>query len=145
MGEATIKCSSEVQNDLCGKRLVGNFLEWGDTPLIRKPGFSTTDGCWLFDEIGGDLRSVVPHADNNVYLSIPHAAGDSVMAANKDGVLEFLRTTFFDNAVALECQLVWVCLALRGVSIVRAFITVGPGGVGQSLNTCLIANLFGAR
>ena len=25
----------------------------------------------------------------------------------------------------------------------RAFITVGPGGVGQSLNTCLIANLFG--
>ena len=25
----------------------------------------------------------------------------------------------------------------------RAFITVGPGSVGQSLNTCLIANLFG--
>ena len=25
----------------------------------------------------------------------------------------------------------------------RAFFTVGPGGVGQSLNTCLIANLFG--
>ena len=25
----------------------------------------------------------------------------------------------------------------------RAFIAVGPGGVGQSLNTCLIANLFG--
>ena len=25
----------------------------------------------------------------------------------------------------------------------RALITVGPGGVGQSLNTCLIANLFG--
>ena len=26
---------------------------------------------------------------------------------------------------------------------VRAFSTVGPSGVGQSLNTCLIANLFG--
>ena len=65
------------------------------------------------------------------------------MAANKDRVLEFLRTTFFDNAAALECQLAATCLTLRGVSIVRAFITVGPGGVGQSLNTCLIANLFG--
>ena len=28
-----------------------------DTPLTRKPGFSTTDGCWLFDEIEGDVRS----------------------------------------------------------------------------------------
>ena len=36
-------------------------------------------------------------------------------------VLEFLRTTFSDNAAALECQF----------------------GVGQSLNTCLVANLFG--
>ena len=65
------------------------------------------------------------------------------MPANKDRVLEFLRTTFFHNATTLECQLDATCLTLRGVSIVRAFITVGPGGVGQSLNTCLIANLFG--
>ena len=66
-----------------------------------------------------------------------------MLAANKDRVLEFLRTTFFDNAAALECQLAAMCLTLRGVSIVRAFVTVGLGGVGQSLNTCLIANLFG--
>ena len=30
--------------------------------------------------------------------------------------------------------------SLRGVS---AFTTVGPGGVGPSLNTCFITNLFG--
>ena len=65
------------------------------------------------------------------------------MAANKDTVLEFLRTTFFDNAVAVECQLAAIRLTLRGISLVRAFITVGLGGVGRSLNTCLIANLFG--
>ena len=141
--KAIIKCSGEMQNDLCGKRLVGNFREWCDTPLIRKLGFSTTDGCWSFDENEGDVRSVVPHADNNVYLSLPHPASDPVTAANKDRVLEFLRTTFFDNAAALECQLAATCLMLRGVSIVRAFITVGPGGVGQSLNTCVIASLFG--
>ena len=51
--KAIIKCSGEMQNDLCRKRLDGNFLEWCDTPLTRKPGFSTTDGCWLFDEIEG--------------------------------------------------------------------------------------------
>ena len=40
MVKAIIKCSGELQNDLCGKRLVGNFLEWCDTPLIKKLGFS---------------------------------------------------------------------------------------------------------
>ena len=84
--KAIIECSGEMQNDLCGKRLVGNFLE----------GFSTTDGCWLFDEIEGDVRSVVTHADNNVYLSVPAPS-----------------------------------------------FTLCPGSVGQSLNTCLIENLFG--
>ena len=57
--KAITKCSGELQNDLCGKRLVGNLLQRCDTPLIRKPGFSTTNGCWLFDEIEGDVRSVV--------------------------------------------------------------------------------------
>ena len=108
------KCSGEMENDLCGKRLDGNFLEWCYTPLIRKPVFSTIDGCWLFDEIEVDVRSVVPHADNNVYLSTPHPAGDPVTAADKERVL-----SSFDNAAALECQLAAICL------------------------NCLIANLFG--
>ena len=136
--KAINKCSGETQNDLCEERLVGNFLEWCDIPLIGKPGFSTTDGCWLFDEIEGNVRSVVPHADYNVYLSTPHPTGDLVMAADKDRVLDFFRTTFFNNAAALECQLAAICLCEA-----RAFITVGPGGVGQSLTSCLIANLFG--
>ena len=65
MVKAITKCSGEMQNDLCRKRLDGNFLERCDTPLIRKPRFSTTDRCWLFDEIEEDVRSVVPHADNS--------------------------------------------------------------------------------
>ena len=36
-----------------------------------------------------------------------------------------------------------VLLALSGRNVDRAWWTVGPGGVGQSLNSCLIANLFG--
>ena len=85
---AIMKCSGEMQNDLCGKRLVGNFLGWCDTQLVRKPGFSTTNRCWLFDENEWDVHSVVSHADNNVNLSTPHPAGDPVTAANKDGVLD---------------------------------------------------------
>ena len=135
--KAIIKCSGEMQNDLCGKRLVGNLLKRCDTPLIRKPGFSTTDVCRL----RGTSVPWCPRADECVYLSIPHPAGDPVVVANKERVLEFLRTTTFDNA--RHGVLAATCLTLRGVSNVRALITMGPSGVGQSLNTCLVANLFG--
>ena len=37
--KAIIKCSGEMQNDPCGKRLVGNFLEWCDTPADQEAGF----------------------------------------------------------------------------------------------------------
>ena len=121
---------------LCGKRIVGYFVEWCDTSITRKPGFSTADGCWVFAESDGRLLSVAPRAGNDLYLAVPHPASDPVLEANKRRVKEFLRTTFFDNAPALECQLAAMCLTLRGSNIVRAFLTLGPGGVGQSLKHC---------
>ena len=62
-----------------------------------------------------------------MYLSTPHPAGDPVMAAKKDRVLEFLRGPPSLTTRALECQHAAICLTLRGVSIVRAFRMVGPG------------------
>ena len=118
-------------------------MEWCDTPIARKPGFSTTDGCWAFADPDGSLQSVAPHPRNDIYLAVPHAASDPVLESHKRRVIDFLRTTFFDNAIALECQLAAMCLTLRGMNNVRAFMTLGPGGVGQSLNTTLVANVFG--
>ena len=81
--QAIIKCSIEMQNDLCGKRLVGTFVEWCDTPIVRKRGSAPTDGCWLFAESDGCLRSVVLLASHDVYLAVPHPSSDPVMAANR--------------------------------------------------------------
>ena len=90
----------------------------------------------------GRLLSVAPRAGDDIYLAVPHPS-DPVLETNERRVIEFLRTTFFDNASALECQLAAVCLTLRGSNIVRAFVTLCPGGVGQSRNTALIAKVFG--
>ena len=68
---------------------------------------------------------------------------DVVLVASKDGVIQFWRSTFFDNSEALRCQLAAMTLVLRGCNITRAFWTIGPGGVGQRMNSVLIANLFG--
>ena len=97
----------------------------------------------------GPVRLEVPDIGRGVVgAAVGQKSGESdneVMAANKDRVLDSLRATFFDNAAALECQPAAISLTLRGVNIVRALVTVGPGGVGQSLNSCLIANLSGGN
>ena len=59
--------------------------------------------------------------------------------------MKFLATTYWNNEPALKCQLAAMILALRGRNVERAFWTQGPRGVGQSLNTDLIANTFGSN
>ena len=60
--------------------------------------------------------------------------------------MTFLASTYWNNEAALKCQLAAMILALRGRNVERAFWTLGPGGVGQSLNTDhLIANTFGSN
>ena len=60
-------------------------------------------------------------------------------------VMKFLASTDWNNEAALKCQLAAMILALCGRNVERAFWTQGPGGVGQSLNTDLIANTFGSN
>ena len=96
--------------------------------------FSDTDGCWVFAELDGRLLSVAPRAGDDINLAVPHPPSDPVLEAKERRVTKFLRTTFFDNAPALECQLAAMSSTLRGSNIVRAFTTLGPGGVGQSLD-----------
>ena len=55
----------------------------------------------------------------------------------------FFAQTFWNNNAAWVVQMCMICLALAGRNIDRAWWTIGPGGVGQSLKSCLIANLFG--
>ena len=52
------------------------------------------------------------------------------------------RFTDYGNPFVLKCQFAAMILALHGRNITRAFWIIGLGGVGQSLNSCLLANLF---
>ena len=73
----------------------------------------------------------------NVPLTAPHKQED---AARIEG---FLRTTFWDNGEALRCMFAAMALALHGLNVDRAFWSTGPGGVGQSLTSHLLASAFG--
>ena len=70
------------------KRLDGNLHERRDTPSTS----STPDGRWSSEQMEENVRSVVPHADNSVYLALPHPAGDPVTAANSSSAPPSLTT-----------------------------------------------------
>ena len=75
--KAIIKCSTEMQND--------SARSWEFRGLARhaQPGFATADGCWVFAEADGRLRSVAPQAGDDTYLAVRHPSSDPVMEANE--------------------------------------------------------------
>ena len=142
--QAVMRCSCTLQAELLNKKLITYFAEWCGTECPRNCGFARPDSCWLFVEEGTThLRCVQPAPHQNIYVRVPHPMQDVVFASTKTRVMKFLTSTFFDNAPALKCQFAAMTLVLRGQNITRAFWTIGPGGVGQSMNSLLIANVFG--
>ena len=75
-------------------------------------------------------------------MYIDHPLYDPLLEQHVDRVLRFLQTTFHQNEASLGCHLAAMALVLRGHNVDRAFWTVGGGGVGQSLLSYLIANLW---
>ena len=75
-------------------------------------------------------------------LYIPHKLLDPVLDTAKRGLERFLQTTFWENLPVLMCCQAAQALAKRGESIDRYFIGIGPGGVGQSLYSTLLAAMY---
>ena len=63
--------------------------------------------------------------------------------ADEARLLVFLTTTFWQNSDALACIFAATTLALHGENVDRAFWSRGPGGVGQSLMSHLLATALG--
>ena len=144
---AVSKVAASLQRELLSKAVIIHFIEWCETPNPVRPGIATTDTCLLFDTDEGPMVQVPKSPNNNIYLFVPlrlltqdYSNGD-IKAATKR-LLRFWQTTFWRNGPAFKAQLAAMGLILRGLNVDRAFWTKGPGGVGQSLNSFLIAALF---
>ncbi|CAK0822362.1 unnamed protein product [Prorocentrum cordatum] len=135
------KLSSALQNELLGTKLIKHYGEWCSTPKRPAPGVCFKDACLMFGPNGEDTF-VEKAQSRNVYIHVPHALKDPVQEAVNTELQTFLGQTFWDNGSALDCQLAAMCLVLQGENIDRCFWTIGPGGVGQSLLTHLVDNVF---
>ena len=111
------------------------------------PDLQPHDTCVLVQHdcnTGAEAKTTHKSADHNiyVYMDVPVLGSVSESALNR--VRSFLKKTFWNNTAAFQCSLSGLVLALHGRNVDRAIWTVGPGGVGQSLLSHLIATTFGS-
>ena len=141
------KTSSALQNHLLGKEIIKYYVEWCGTERVTQPGFATVDCCIIFTTEHPHGTVVSKSQANNVYVylktPLANSLSDPLLQRTCERLRRFLTTTFWDNEKGLTCQFAGLLLALQGRNVDRAIWSVGPGGVGQSLFTHCVANLFG--
>ena len=145
IAHALSKIGLQLQSALLDERkLLGYIIEWCDSPPQKTPGCCYIDCCVLYDVGPGEHLKFVPRGpDNNIFVRIPHKLLDPVLESAKQQLEAFFKTTFWENISVFVCCQAAQALAKRGENIDRCFIGVGPGGVGQSLYSHLLSNMYG--
>ena len=79
---------------------------------------------------------------NDSYVKIPHPLLDPVMDANMERLQLFYERTFWCNLDVLKCFQAAIAIAKRGFNVDRCFIGISPGGVGQSLYSHHLSEMY---
>lgn len=137
-----MRVGARMQCKLHDKRMYQMFIEWCETECPRTSGLATPDACWIMSDVGVLMRPCSPSPMNDIYIFLDLPLGDGPEPDALHRVRTFLDSTFWNNKGALKCMFAAMTLAIRGKNVDRAFWSRGPGGVGQSLTSHLIAAAF---
>jgi hypothetical protein len=138
------KLSHAIKFELMHTRVISLLVEWCETPDQRQPGVCYDDVCMVYDRRDAD-QSVMPvkkSASNDCYVYIPHCILDPVLQSHQDRLQRFYSQTFWCNHDVFQCCQAALAIAKRGFNVDRCFIGQSPGGVGQSLFSQHIAEMY---
>ena len=131
------KLSNSLQKELLSKQIFVYYAEWCSTAMKIQPGICFKDACLLFTDTG--IMYVSKHPLHNVYIHIPLNLKDPLEDEAMRDVAQFYAQTFWKNQLALKCCFSAFCYALHYKNVDRAFQTIAPGGVGQSIFSAHLA------
>ena len=110
-------------------------------------GVDLEDVCLLYEpETAAErMRRIMRQVEKSAatictYVSILLCMGDPQLGASQARLSAFFGIASYSNSEAVSCTISGLSIALIGENADRAFWTIGPGGVGQSLFTSLIHN-----
>ena len=125
-------------------KMISLIVEWCETEDERQPCVCFDDICLAYDKPGAPFAvTPVPKGPaNNCYVSIPRSLLDPVMQGNEERLQRFYSQTFWANHDVFVCCQAALAIAKRGLNVDRCFIGVSPGGVGQSLYSQHLAEMY---
>ena len=133
-----------LKQELMQTRMISLLVEWCETEDRRSSTICYDDICLAYDRPGCELPVDVvrkgPH--NDCYIKNSHPLLDPVLEANMERLQLFYERTFWCNLDVFKCFQAAIAIAKRGYNVDRCFIGISPGGVGQSLYSHHLSEMY---
>ena len=144
MADKVWKICCVLRHELMQTRLISLVVEWCETEDMRNSAVCYDDICFRYDPPNSahPIEAVKKGPGNNCYVHIPHPLLDPVLQSNVDRLQRFYEQTFWCNFQVFQCFQSAIALAKRGLNIDRCFIGISPGGVGQSLYSLHLSEMY---
>ena len=78
----------------------------------------------------------------NCYLRVPHCIKGTIPTYIMQRLQKFYQETFWGNLEVFRCNQAAQALCRRGLNVVRLFIGLSSGGVGQSLYSAHLQSMY---
>ena len=131
--------SIEITQD----KLLHYMSEWCDTPRTAQAAVCYDDCAVTYEDELLPATQVRREDLHNCYVRIPHCIKGTVPQDVVARVQKFYAQTFWGNINVFRCCQAAQALAKRGINVVRVFIGLSGGGVGQSLYSTHLQAMYG--
>lgn len=123
----------QLSYELTQDKLLHYMSEWCGTPKLVQ-GACCYEDCAVENDIEDvAAKQALRERLENCYLRIPHCIKGTVPESIQERLRLFYSRTSWGNINVFKCGQAAQALAKRGLNVVRMFIGLSSGGVGQSL------------
>lgn len=133
----------QLAKEMTEEKLLHFMSEWCETPHEPQASCCYDDCAIQYDDELLPAHQVDRRTLENCYLRIPHCIKGAVPQAIVDRLHKFYAQTFWGNLQVFKCGQAAQALAKRGLNVVRLFIGLSSGGVGQSLFSTHLRAMYG--
>ncbi|CAJ1459066.1 unnamed protein product, partial [Effrenium voratum] len=126
VAKVLVQIKRDLSRELQHEKLFNYMIEWCDTSK----------------EPDGPAVQVTRAELENCYLRVPHCIKGTIPTYIMQRLQKFYQETFWGNLEVFRCNQAAQALCRRGLNVVRLFIGLSSGGVGQSLYSAHLQSMY---
>ena len=143
MAKTIMAVKKQLSVELTQDKLLHYMCEWCDGPKEPEAAVCYEDCAVTYQDEFLPAVQVSREQLEHCYLRIPHCIKGTVPQDVRQRLFKFYSQTFWGNAPVFQCCQAAQALAKRGLNVVRLFIGLSGGGVGQSPFSAHLQAMYG--